>query len=105
MKMATKKITQSFGLWHDLSPIYGDGSDDYALTNYNRDGKHRSEGYVYLGEVAVDLEVPADFDPRPHQIAELEAQRTEIRAKFESTMTEIARRISKLQAIEAPEAA
>ena len=103
--MATKKITRNFGLWRDLNPIFCDGSDDYALTNYNRDGKNRRDGYVYLGEVAVDLEVPADFDPRPHQIAELEAQRTEIRAKFEATMTEIARRISKLQAIEAPEAA
>lgn len=101
----TKTITRTFGLWRDLNPIYGEGKDDYGLTNYNVDGADRRDGYVYMRAIDVTFDVPADFDPRPHQIAELEAQRQEIRAKFEATMTEIARRISKLQAIEAPEAA
>lgn len=46
------------------------------------------------------FDMPADFDPRPGQIAALEERKREITAKFQATVTEINRRISELQAIE-----
>lgn len=46
------------------------------------------------------FDMPADFDPRPEQIAALEEQKREITAKFQAAVTEINARISKLHAIE-----
>jgi hypothetical protein len=54
---------------------------------------------IYIGEHTLVAEVPDDFDPRPQQIAALEARRQEITAKFQAAITEINARISKLQAI------
>jgi len=47
----------------------------------------------------ITFSVPDGFDPRAEQIAILEQQREELRAKFQLAETEIRARISKLQAI------
>jgi hypothetical protein len=57
--------------------------------------------------VVCPLTITADigsFDPRPVAIRALEEQRTKLRAAFEASITEIARRINELQAIELAEA-
>lgn len=47
----------------------------------------------------IEFDLPESFDPRPAQIAQLEAKKAEIRAKFAASITEIERQISELQAI------
>jgi hypothetical protein len=56
--------------------------------------------YIPVTPHTLAFEVPDDFDPRADQIKALERQRTELQAKCEAALTEIAARISKLQAIE-----
>lgn len=58
------------------------------------------DGCVWIMEHEFEVEVPDDFDPRPGQITELEAQKVRLNAEFSAKVTEINRRISQLQAIE-----
>ena len=51
------------------------------------------------------VEVPADFDPRPGMVQELEAKRRKLQAEFAKRMSGIDAEISKLQALEFTEAA
>ena len=44
--------------------------------------------------------MPENYDPRPQQVAALEAQKTKVMADFQKAVTEINERISKLQALE-----
>ena len=60
------------------------------------DDEHRT----YLGPQEVEVEVPENYDPRPQQVAALEAQKTKVMADFQKAVTEINERISKLQALE-----
>ena len=61
-------------------------------------------GRVIVKEVEVTFEVPADFDPLPERIADLEAQKTKARAEFQARVTELDRQIQSLLAIEHQEA-
>ncbi len=56
--------------------------------------------YSYVGFQVVEVDVPDHFDPRPAQIAVLEAKKQKVMADFQKTVTEINERISKLQALE-----
>ena len=58
------------------------------------------ESYVVVREHSIEIEVPDDFDPRPHQIANLRAEEIKLRADFAERITENARQINELQAIE-----
>jgi hypothetical protein len=55
---------------------------------------------TYVGPQEVEIEVPDDFDPRPAQIAALDAQKQKIMADFNKSVAEINERISRLQALE-----
>ncbi len=55
---------------------------------------------VFVMEHTLQVEVPADFDPRPQQIKALEAQKKEAAAKFAAMVAELDKRIAELQAIE-----
>jgi hypothetical protein len=55
---------------------------------------------VYVGPQEVEIEVPEDFDPRPAQIAALDAQKQKIMADFNKSVADINERISRLQALE-----
>ena len=46
------------------------------------------------------FDVPDDFDPRPQQVAALEAEKQKARAEFHARVTEIDRQIQSLLAIE-----
>lgn len=56
--------------------------------------------YSYVGPQQIEVDVPEHFDPRPVQIAVLEAEKQKIMADFQKSITIINERISKLQALE-----
>ena len=55
---------------------------------------------AYVGPQEIEVDVPDHFDPRPAQIAALEAQRQKVMADFQKSITDINRRISELSALE-----
>ena len=57
-------------------------------------------GYVNVMPHEIEVEVPDDFDPRPHQVAALIAEKQKARADFLKRVTEIDRQIQSLLAIE-----
>ena len=57
-------------------------------------------GLVFVKEHTTTVEVPDDFDPRPQQVAALEAEKQKARAEFQKRITEIDRQIQSLLAIE-----
>lgn len=54
---------------------------------------------VFIREMAVEFDVPDDFDPLPRQIAALEAEKREAMAEYQRKVADINERLSKLQAI------
>ena len=58
------------------------------------------DGRVFVKEHLTTVEVPDDFDPRPQQVAALEAEKQKARAEFQARITEIDRQIQSLLAIE-----
>ena len=48
-----------------------------------------------------EVETPDDFDPRPQQVAALQAAKQKVRAEFAARIDEIERQISELQSLEA----
>lgn len=56
-------------------------------------------GWIRVMGHTIDVDVPADFDIRPGQIAALQKKEQELRAQFAAAVTEIHRQISELQAI------
>lgn len=59
-----------------------------------------ADGRVFVKEHLTTVEVPDDFDPRPAQVAALEAEKQKARADFQARITEIDRQIQSLMAIE-----
>ena len=54
----------------------------------------------YVGSQEIEVDVPDHFDPRPTQIAVLEAQKQKVMADFQKSFTDINLRISELSALE-----
>ena len=63
-------------------------------------GETAQDGRVYVKEHTTTVEVPDDFDPRPLQVAALEAKKQTVSAEFQARITEIDRQIQSLLAIE-----
>ena len=63
-------------------------------------GAVNADGRVFVTEHTTTVEVPDDFDPRPQQVAALEAAKQKARAEFQARITEIDRQIQSLLAIE-----
>lgn len=59
-----------------------------------------SENCTYVCSQEVEIDVPADYDPRAQQIAALEKQKQKVMADFQKMVTDINEKISKLQALE-----
>ena len=82
--------------------MYYDTDDFKSLGEYRFFGGKRMDdfsGYIPVCPHTLTFELPAEFDPRPQQIKELEKHRDEMTAKYQAMVTEINSRISKLQAI------
>lgn len=76
--------------------LYGESECDY----YFQQCDMSEYGYVTVRPHEIEVEVPDDFDPRPQQIAALEAEKQKARAEFHARVTEIDRQIQSLLAIE-----
>ena len=63
-------------------------------------GETAQGGRIFVKEHLTTVEVPDDFDPRPQQVAALEAAKQKARAEFQARITEIDRQIQSLMAIE-----
>lgn len=74
------------------------GSYDFLL--YDITGASFADGRVMIMPHTIEVDIPDDFDPRPHQIAALQADRTKLQAAFSARVTEIERQISELTCLE-----
>ena len=63
-------------------------------------GEDNNGGRVFVKEHTTEVEIPDDFDPRPHQVAAFIAEKQKARADFLKRVTEIDRQIQSLLAIE-----
>lgn len=70
----------------------------YHFSMYNPQELNISDEFMVM-EHSITVDVPADFDPRPAQIAALNEQKKKIREKYLEKVAEIEERISKLLAI------
>lgn len=66
----------------------------------HRPSAEYSPNTVVIREHSFDVEIPADFDPRPAMIESLKAQEKKAMADFELMVGKIRKQISQLQAIE-----
>jgi hypothetical protein len=57
------------------------------------------DGYVLVCKYTLAFEIPAGWDPRPGQIASLEAKKAELTREFSAAVVQINRQIAQLQAI------
>lgn len=62
-------------------------------------------GYVTVCQHTMTFDIPEGFDPRPQQIAALQAKEQKLRADFSKAVMEINAQIQSLQAIEHTSAA
>lgn len=57
------------------------------------------DSYYVISQTSMDVEIPNDFDMRPHQIAVLEKKKQEVREKFAMAVKELDDQINSLLAI------
>ena len=57
------------------------------------------DGYVVVTQTVVDVDIPDDFDMRPHQVAALEKKKREAQAEFAVRVKELDDQINSLLAI------
>lgn len=55
---------------------------------------------TYVGEQQVELDVPDNYDPRPAQVAALQAQKQKATADYHKSVKDIQDQINKLTALE-----
>ena len=58
-------------------------------------------GYVTVMPFAIEVDIPAEFDPREKMVEILNAKKREVMADFQKRITEIDAQISKYLALEA----
>lgn len=92
----TKTITIEGGVYLNTATLNWNAEPNYMFLP--GDLKLFNE-YQPVAPYTITVEAPAGYDHRTEAVKALEAQRQEIRAKFEATMTEIASQIAKLTAI------
>ena len=73
---------------------------DYIAAPINID--HQRTAVICAHEF--EVETPDDFDPRPQQVAALQAAKQKVRAEFAARISEIEKQISELTCIEAANA-
>ena len=61
--------------------------------------EYDSSSTVTVRPHSFEVEIPDNFDPRPEQVAALEAQKKKVRAEFAKKITDLEMQISKLLAI------
>ena len=62
--------------------------------------KYGMSDTVVIRDHSFEVEVPDDFDPRPEQIKNLEAEKNKLKNEFQARVIEIEKQINKLLALE-----
>ena len=75
-------------------------SGKFTVFDYDVTGSEYARGRVMVMPHNIEVDIPDDFDPRPAQIAELQAERTKVQAEFSARVTAIERQISELTCLE-----
>ena len=75
-------------------------SYEYEFSPLDMKDYQYAEGRVTVVPYSFEVEIPDDFDPRPQQIAALQAERTKVEAEFSARVTAIERQISELTSLE-----
>lgn len=96
---ATKTVTIKGWITYDL--IRARHPDIFPNGPWSFQGYEPTEhGNPVVCEHTFTAEVPADFDPRPGMVKNLETQKAQVRAEFMARVADLDRQISELQAIE-----
>lgn len=95
---ATKTVTITG--WIVFNTFYAKHPDLWPSPYRFSPCDERLENEVAVQPHSFTVEVPADFDPRPGMVANLEAEKRKVQAEFAKRVTDIERQISELQAIE-----
>jgi hypothetical protein len=93
-----KKLISTYVTWE--SPRYQGAQPTIDLFTFDPRKTSGFPNVVVVSERQIEVEVPDDFDPRPAQIANLQAEEVRARAAFTSRISEIRRQIGELTAIE-----
>ena len=91
MKITLKSVLH----WHKYS-----WQDESEYQLYPSDMSTCGPEYVPIKEVEVEVEIPADFDPAPQQIAALKQKKQEILAEAHIKAENIEQQIQSLLCIE-----
>jgi hypothetical protein len=70
---------------------------EYDKREWKEDSR---DGNVHITEYSFEVDVPDDFDPRPAQIAALNAEIKSVRAEFTARINELQAQKARLLAIE-----
>lgn len=78
------------------------GFKSYADESWFKDGMYQSEysKWVFVANHTIEISIPEDFDIIKPQLAALDAQETELTAKYQSALTQIQVKRNNLLAIE-----
>lgn len=71
-----------------------------VFTMYRHDMSSCGPGYVAIRRIEIEVEIPDDFDPRPHQIGALRDAKSKVLAEAQIKANNIEEQIQHLLAIE-----
>lgn len=91
--------TKVYAYWRK-NPYTGEDEFGLASCDFRAWDAEDRNGRVFVKEIEVSFEVPADFNPIPEQLAVLEDAKRQANAAFQQRITEIDRQIQSLLAIE-----
>ena len=74
--------------------------DEFEFHGIDFTGSEYARGRVMVMAHEFEIEVPDNFDPRPQQVAQLQAEQQKVRAEFAARITDIERQISELTCLE-----
>lgn len=91
------KHTQRFYVYHTKYSWDDSGKTHGTLLYSDTCTDHE---HTLVGPLDVEYEIPDDFDPRPSQLAALQAKKQQIRAEFAKAVKDLDDQIASLLAIE-----
>lgn len=93
-----KKVIKGF--IHFRKKYSMDQDEPFTFLSYDLTGSEYADGRVMVQAHEFEVEVPDDFDPRPQQVAQLQAEQIKVRAEFAARITQLDYEISKLTCLE-----
>jgi hypothetical protein len=90
-----KVTVKAFLHWHKY-----EWEDKFSFEFWRCDMSVNGPDYVCLGEREFEVEIPDDFDPRPHQIAALREAKQRVLAEAQAKANNIDDQIQRLLCLE-----